>query len=389
MANVTAAMFVGIVQFAQCMDGARMTTEGFDSNGDLLVDTANDPGAVAAIQDALLSLGYPVTTSGVYDNVTAENVRQFKIDQNLAVPPGLAAHDGVTGPGTAGRLNELFTDTPPPPVKDDELFYSDRKSHFTNVALDKAHFTAHPDWDPATGFTANRDQIVDVYAYYRDTYLAAPDTFLWAGLGRMAGGAVVGGLDRAHGLLDEVIMVRIGRDIFFDLAWQHEAFLADPALAVRLAGLHDRFNTYPAYDAFGNPQFVAGTPARSYGQAWTKISSGNPALVADGNRDLLENEQRSIIQPHYIRLRQFLFAGMPTPFTNAIHPYHRAFVVEMPGRDILNVDDRWAWISGNMWNNWVAAGTPERSRLVSLPFDRLCNGDFDVPGRPDLLPGGP
>jgi len=116
MANVTAAMFVGIVQFAQCMDGARMTTEGFDSNGDLLVDTANDPGAVAAIQDALLSLGYPVTTSGVYDNVTAENVRQFKIDQNLAVPPGLAAHDGVTGPGTAGRLNALFTPVPEPVV---------------------------------------------------------------------------------------------------------------------------------------------------------------------------------------------------------------------------------------------------------------------------------
>lgn len=34
--------------------------------------------------------------------------------------------------------------------------------------------------------------------------------------------------------------------------------------------------------------------------------------------------------------------------------------------------------------------TAERLRLVAHPFDRICNGDFGVPGRPDLLPpGGP
>lgn len=50
-------------------------------------------------------------------------------------------------------------------------------------------------WDPARGFNANRARIVKLYDYYQDTYLKRPSLFLWAGLGRMAGGAVVGGLD--------------------------------------------------------------------------------------------------------------------------------------------------------------------------------------------------
>src|SRR5882672_138388 len=79
-----------------------------------------------------------------------------------------------------------------------------------------------PDWDPEKGYSANRDRIVKLYDYYQATYLKQPDVFLWAGLGRMAGGAVVGGLDLlAHG--EETFltktMVRIGKAIFHDLAW--------------------------------------------------------------------------------------------------------------------------------------------------------------------------
>ncbi len=109
MGNVTALRFVGLDQFAQCLDGARMTMDGFDANGDLVVDAANDSATVAAIQRALKDLGYPVTVSGTYDGPTADQVRRFKIDQTLALPAGMVAHDGVTGRGTSGRLNELFT----------------------------------------------------------------------------------------------------------------------------------------------------------------------------------------------------------------------------------------------------------------------------------------
>src|SRR4051794_15416684 len=133
-----------------------------------------------------------------------------------------------------------------PPDDDPQLRYTDRKSHFTNVALERAHSGDHPSWDPDQLFAPNRPQIVDAYGYYRDLYLDQPDLFLWAGLGRMAGGAVVGGIDADPGFSEQSILVRIGRDIFFDLAWMHEAFLASEPV-VELAGLHDQFNAYPRY----------------------------------------------------------------------------------------------------------------------------------------------
>jgi hypothetical protein len=114
MAAVIAPRFAGIAQFEQCVNGARMTPDGFDADGNLSIDAPNDPQAVGAVQDALHDLGYQLSTTLVYDAVTADTVRQFKIDQQLAVPPGLSEHDGVTGPGTSGRLNALFTPPPKP-----------------------------------------------------------------------------------------------------------------------------------------------------------------------------------------------------------------------------------------------------------------------------------
>jgi peptidoglycan hydrolase-like protein with peptidoglycan-binding domain len=119
MSIVIAPRFAGIAQFEQCVNGARMTTDGFDANGDLVVDEPNDPMAVGAIQSALRDLGYVLLVTFNYDDATAETVRQFKNDQGLPVPPRLAEHDGVVGPGTSGRLNALFTPAPapsPPPT---------------------------------------------------------------------------------------------------------------------------------------------------------------------------------------------------------------------------------------------------------------------------------
>jgi hypothetical protein len=201
----------------------------------------------------------------------------------------------------------------------------------------------------------------------------------------------VGGLDSGHDILalsDESILVRIGRDIFFDLAWQHEAFLEAPDQIVGLADLHDQFNTYAHYADDGTVSYRPGTPKRSYKAAWEKLVSADPNQVSDGNLDLLANEQWSVIQPHY----DFYHSGLPTPFTNAVHPYHRDFITEEPQGNVLVAQDRWDWITKHdgMWDHWVAAGSDERSRLVQLEFDRISRGDFGTPGRPDLLPpGGP
>lgn len=337
--------------------------------------------AVRRVQWALLDLQFDLPMFGAdgdFGGETAAAVSAYKESR------GISPSDGKVGPTTMGRL-----DTEPLPSLDDlQMHYSDRRSFYSNRALAKARDSEHAEWLPEAGWAANRARVVDLYGYYRDLCQTAPTEFLWAGLGCMAGGAVVGGLDSDPAFIEQSIMVRIGRDIFFDLAWLHEAFLDHPSEAIKLGHLHDRFNEYTTYTA-GLPAFAPGFPTRSYGAAWNKITTG---LIAEGNRDLLENEQKSIIPPHYEVLRTFVFSGLPTPFTNNIHPYHRAFIREVPSGDILNTEDRWRWITfpDGMYQRWDDIGVDERVRLTSLPMDDLTAGRFGPAGRPELLPpGGP
>lgn len=271
----------------------------------------------------------------------------------------------------------------------DKQFYLKRSYEKAFGQFDEAN------WDPQLGFAANQARILKLYDYYRDTYLARPDIFLWAGLGRMAGGAVVGGL-RLFVVAGETFfsqtMVRVGKEIFHDLAWQHEAILDDQTIALQLASNHD-----------------AASPARrSYRQAWDHMLSGDQARIATGNKMLLENEQFSIIQPSYNLLAGSNEGGLGGPmrslkaFTNSIHPYHRDFLVSLPSGDIVKDTDRWSWISetGGMWEKWgekrgvaaapIVMSKSERTRLVSLTMDQIIRREFAATGALDttLLPPG-
>lgn len=237
-------------------------------------------------------------------------------------------------------------------------------------------------WDPALGFLPNRARIVQLYDYYRDTYLKQPDVFLWAGLGRMAGGAVVSGLDLVSCIGESELtqtMVAIGKAIFEDLAWQHEAFLDDPQVAITLAHQHD--TQHPA--------------RRGYGDAWADIASGDPDRLSSGNRALLENEQFTIIQPLYDHIAagsEAVVFRRTRAFTNKVHPYHRDFLLDFPMGDVIVADDRWAWITKDdgMYAKWAIMPTvasQERTRLVSLSFDDILNQQFGPPVAA-LLPVG-
>jgi hypothetical protein len=269
----------------------------------------------------------------------------------------------------------------------DRQFYLKRSYEKAFGQFDEAN------WNPQLGFAANEARILKLYDYYRDTYLARPDIFLWAGLGRMAGGAVVGGLRLFVAIGSETFftqtMVRVGKEIFHDLAWQHEAILDDETNALKLAAEHD-----------------AASPARrSYRQAWEHILSGDEARVATGNKMLLENEQFTIIQPSYNQVAGSTEGGFGGPmrslkaFTNSIHPYHRDFLLSLPTGDIVKAADRWSWITetGGMWEKWgekrgvpaapIAMSRTERARLVSLPMDKIIKREF-APVDQTLMPPG-
>lgn len=264
---------------------------------------------------------------------------------------------------------------------------------FRKRSYEKAFGQFDPEnWDENLGFGANQARILKLYDYYRDTYLARPTQFLWAGLGRMAGGAVVGGL-RLFVAGGETFfsrsMVDVGKKIFEDLAWQHEAILDDPTNGLALAAEHDRES--PAQ--------------RNYREAWEHILSNNPVSIATGNKMLLENEQFSIIQPFYGQIAATTEAGFGGPmrsikaFTNSIHPYHRDFILSLKTGDPMKAADRWKWITetGGMWEKWaetrgvpgapIAMSQAERTRLVSLSMDKILRREF-APIDQSLLPPG-
>lgn len=286
--------------------------------------------------------------------------------------------------GGAGFLDAAWNTLGPPhessgaPVRD-QRWYLEQKRVYRDRAYQRAFGgEAGLGWDPENGFELNRRTIVRLYDYYAGLYTESADRLLWAGLGRLAGAAILSGLDLIVQGGESPItrrMVRIGKDIFEDLAWQHEAFLADPVDAIALGFLHDR-----------NVSFDS-----SYGRAWEQIASGNPANVAAGNRDLLRNEQFTIIQPHYdfLRASEPEFIGRTGAFTRNIHPYHRDFLTAFPQADIINPDDRWAWIDepNGMLPKWTVMPPGERQRLVDLPMDTLIRQDWG-PTIPELLPPG-
>lgn len=373
------------------------TLEGAASGSHRILSGEADHDAVTRIQQALIDLGYPLPVNGAdgnYQDETGTAVSAFKRDR------GIAPSDPVVGVKTMAALD---TEAPasgqptPAPTVD----YGGLRAFYTDRAFLKAFPAGRPAWRPEDGFDANRATLLQVYGYYRDLHLQQPDRFLWAGLGRMAGGAVMGGLQNP-GLGDQStttrVMLRIGKEIFLDLAWIHEAFLDDPAQAVRLAALHDQNVTSADYTNGEPPGTINRGHAESYGTALAHIESGDPARIAQGNNMLLANEQWTIIQPHYDYLLSTLngldeiLLMRASAFAENIHPYHRAFILAFPQSNILQGADRWSWITeaGGMTEKWVAMGSAERNRLIAIDMDRLTRQDFGVPGRSDLLfPGSP
>jgi peptidoglycan hydrolase-like protein with peptidoglycan-binding domain len=120
VSDLQAERFRGIPDLQTMLNGGRMTSSGFDANGDLTIDRPNNPVAVAAIQQALRDLHFELEVTGFFDESTAAQVRQFKHDQSLTTT-GAITDDGVAGPGTMRRLDELFSkarepDPPPSPT---------------------------------------------------------------------------------------------------------------------------------------------------------------------------------------------------------------------------------------------------------------------------------
>lgn len=281
--------------------------------------------------------------------------------------------------------------TPPPPSAHDR---------YLEQALKKAGISPET-WDPSKGVAGNAHTIRAVYDYYGKLFLDDP-RFEWAGMARytamqtfypafmqvhalkaslqdaetatrvitflMPGAQVTPELIaaiRADIEFMEQKLLAMQKDIFEDIATQHEAFKSDGMDGIRRLHSEGRIDMFAV-------------------EAWEDIASGDPARISRGNAALLRREQFTVLQGHYDDLRTHqgmtgydgraltlmmsVMASSPMP-KNVGH-----FWDTRTGADISRFEDRWAWAGGPMLTEWqrMLATDPVGTRdYLGKPMDSV------------------
>jgi hypothetical protein len=255
-------------------------------------------------------------------------------------------------------------------------------------AVDFAHYSKTPMPSP---FFTKKAYIQNVYGYYQWLFFQRSDSFLWAGLAKMAGGPVYAGmndaeygrtvvpswapgwtLSTANGICDffQNTLIKGNYDIFDDLAWQFYAYQASGIWALRYIATDPRRLA---------PSILRDFSIGPWNEIWQGEYGGAPIPIANGNNLLTQREQRYIVQGawddfHAVAIpipllpvwQSLLNALAPSPLRplghdfNAVVPPSTAF----PSPDITQFPDRWEWIQPavaahvgtGIWDTWLGIG---------------------------------
>ncbi len=286
-------------------------------------------------------------------------------------------------PRQGNRVAQHYTYAQNSPIANTDPLGEDTKKEWQDKALREAGISSDH-WVPIKGFSHNKTVMANVYRWYQKTWQRKPDRLHWAGIAYLAGGSVYGGLQRLssmkpyiHGLaaysawdlqgtgvklvenLDrlEVAVIKINKDIFMDLAWQHVAFLERGILELRARSAANELD-------------------KATLDAWEDIESGVAARVWKGNYELLRREQKEIAQAGY---EEVIKIGMIRELSlEAINPLpgEKSFSEAFPGGNLTLFSDRWTWISKNIWDPWRALEPRIRDRLLSTSFEDVVERRF-------------
>ena len=249
-------------------------------------------------------------------------------------------------------------------------------------------------WDPSKGLKANDATVQAVYAYYQHLWDGNHD-LQWAGMAKLAGGTVYGGLMDVYTLsqMERDGWEHAGGDILSGLAGAGLGFLAGGPIGAIIgafagAGAHEGALALTVHEAdYLDQQFLAmqkaifmdmGWQHAAYQhggidaikalhaedqnndphgmdlttlKTWEQISSGDPTLVAKGNEALLKREQFWVVQPMYDQVNNRPLDGWAIKLfishvTKSPIPGGAPFS-DYPG-NVTNFDDRWRWIEQDM-----------------------------------------
>ncbi len=176
-----------------------------------------------------------------------------------------------------------------------------------------AGITSEQDWNVSRGLRANEKMVRRVYRYYEELYFT-DNRLLWAGAAKLAGGPVYAGMQDTHDLIAQGAetvshrLLQMQKEIFNDLAWQHELFLArgiegmQAAQAGRIVLQGGEVQQGLGDAGARNAQLVQGPT--SLISAWEDIASGEPQRVQRAVRVMLAREQDPVLQHFYDDLQR-------------------------------------------------------------------------------------
>lgn len=205
-----------------------------------------------------------------------------------------------------------------------------------------------------------QDQVSDVSIVnskvtcaYVSIYRSNPDKFKWAGLAAIVSGKIGREIKArpyreflsdswAQAYFDklEATTVDGNKAVYDDLAWLH--------LAYQEGGLAEIEKIY-CYSLANGRTVVDLLKYR----AWLKIDSGEPSLVSLGNRDLLEHEQRYILQARLYDPYSLFWDAYQTISGKVVSPVPGRELPMPNGTNVENVEQRWSWIEETIWPDWI------------------------------------
>ncbi len=249
------------------------------------------------------------------------------------------------------------------------------KNGFNNTGIDMNQYVV------ANDFLPNRPYIYSVYEYYAklhdkgdgQTATGGRDKFLWAGLAKLAGAPVYGGMSDAQNGRDGLAIASFGvindgilkgiQDLLIDANIKIYNDLAYQFVAYRTGGIKSMEHLKKL-----------GTIDTSNYNAWKAIDEAGPAEIANANQVLLRREQEIILADTYTDLLSLWDGWIADAFSwltrNPIVG-GPSFQSVIPNGNIAVFADRWGWITHpqqGMWLLWTSKDKYQRQSLANSPL---------------------